>query len=64
MSEGVRHYLLRLWCEGKEHGEGEGAWRASLRSVRDGSLRTFSDPESLMKFLNDSTGAEASQKDN
>lgn len=63
MSEGVRHYLLRLWNEGKGRGEGEGAWRASLRSVRDGSLRTFSDPEALMKFLSDSSGPETPQKE-
>lgn len=51
MSEGVRHYLLRLWREGEKSGRDEGDWRASLRSVSDGSLRTFSDPEALLKYL-------------
>lgn len=67
MSNEVRHYLLRLWREGKgrEEGEGrdegEGAWRASLRSVRDGSLLTFSDPEALMKYLDEAKGPESQQ---
>lgn len=61
MSEGVRHYLLRLWREGKKRSGDEGAWRASLRSVKDGSLLTFSDPESLMRFLDEQKSAEEKQ---
>ena len=61
MAEGVRHYLLRLWREGKERDDGGGAWRASLRSVQDGSLLTFSEPEALLRFLNEQKGVEGKQ---
>lgn len=60
MSEAVRHYLLRLWREGQAPGDqGQpSAWRASLRSVKDGSLLTFSEPEALLRFLNEAESAE------
>jgi hypothetical protein len=58
MAESVRHYLLRLWREGKEREDGGGAWRASLRSVQDGSLLTFSEPEALLRFLNEPKSGE------
>ena len=61
MAEGVRHYLLRLWREGKERDDGEGAWRASLRSVQDGSVLTFSEPEALLRFLNEQKGGEGKE---
>lgn len=57
MPTGVRHYLLRLWREECENEEGR--WRASLRSVQDGSLTTFSEPEALLRFLDEEPSSEA-----
>ena len=61
MAESVRHYLLRLWREGQERDDGGGAWRASLRSVQDGRLLTFTDPEALLRFLNEQKSTEGKQ---
>lgn len=60
MAEAVRHYLLRLWREGRgsKDSDPRGAWRASLRSVKDGSLLNFSDPEALLRFLDEAEQGE------
>lgn len=40
-------YLLRVWRAQDE----DQAWRATLRDVRDGNLRTFTDLNELVEYL-------------
>lgn len=56
MSEVVEHYLLRLWREEGEDASDRpshatGGWCLSLRSIKDGSLVTFTEPEELLEYL-------------
>lgn len=39
-------YVLRLW-----HTQPNGAWRATLKDVRDGSQRSFTSFKPLVEFL-------------
>lgn len=49
MAGDVRHYLLRVWWEEED----DRGWRASLRNVQNGKLITFSEPDALMRYLNE-----------
>jgi len=45
--EADNRYLLRVWRDG----QADRAWRATLRDVRDGSVRSFLGLDELVDFL-------------
>jgi hypothetical protein len=53
-------YLLRLW---RTSSHAKPAWRASLESAQTGERRGFADLASLVAFLEEQTGGDASQDD-
>ena len=53
-------FLLRLW---QTSSGGNVVWRASLESAQTGERRGFADLASLVAFLEEQTGGDASQDD-
>jgi hypothetical protein len=51
-------FLLRLW---RTSSHGKPAWRASLESAQTGERCGFADLASLVAFLEEQTGGDASQ---
>jgi hypothetical protein len=53
-------FLLRLW---RTSSHGNAVWRASLESAQTGERCGFADLASLIAFLEEQTGDDASQDD-